>query len=229
MFLMNKKIKDLDISQRPREKLKNEGYDFLSDEELLAILIGTGSKKKNAIELSREIFSKFSTDELLSISIEELSTVEGIKLAKASKIVASIQLGKRLSEKMANKKIKQITSCDDVYNLMKNKFLDTKKEHFYAILLDTKNIIISKELISTGDLNSSIVNPRECFIAAVRKSANAIIFVHNHPSGNCNPSRNDKIITDRLVQAGKILDISVLDHIVIGNGKYFSFKKECLM
>ena len=139
---MNKKIKDLDISQRPREKLKNEGFDCLSDEELLAILIGTGSKKKNAIELSREIFSKFSTDELLSISIEELSTVDGIKLAKASKIVASIQLGKRLSEKIANKKIKQITSCDDVYNLMKNKFLDTKKEHFYAILLDTKNVII---------------------------------------------------------------------------------------
>ena len=226
---MNKKIKDLDLSQRPREKLKNEGYASLSDEELLAILIETGSKKKNAIELAREILNTFSSEELLSISIEQLNGIDGIKLAKASKIIAAIQLGKRLTEKIINKEITSINSCEDVFNLMKNKFIDTKKEHFYAILLDTKNIIISKELISTGDLNSSIVNPRECFVPAVRKSANAIIFIHNHPSGNCTPSKNDKIITNRLVQAGDILDINVLDHLIIGNGEYFSFKKENLM
>ncbi len=223
---MIKKIKDLDISQRPRERLKNEGYDSLSDEQLLAILIETGSKKKNAIELSREILEKFSSEELLSISIEELYKIDGIKLAKASKIIAAIQLGKRLSEKIINREIKCINSSEDVFNLMKNKFIDTKKEHFYAILLDTKNVIISKELISTGDLNSSIVNPRECFVCAVRKSANSVIFVHNHPSGNPKPSGNDKEITKRLVQAGKILEIGVLDHIIIGNNKYFSFRKE---
>ncbi|KWZ98476.1 MAG: DNA repair protein RadC [Anaerococcus vaginalis] len=223
---MNKKIKDLDLSQRPREKLKNQGYDILSDEELLAILIETGSKKKNAIEISREILSEFSAEELLSISIEELCEIDGIKLAKASKIIAAIQLGKRLSEKIINKEIKCINSCDDVFYLMKNKFLDTKKEHFYAILLNTKNAIISKEIISTGDLNSSIVNPRECFTRAVRKSANSVIFVHNHPSGNPKPSQNDKLITERLVKAGKILNISVLDHIIIGNNEYFSFRKE---
>ena len=226
---MNKKIKDLDLSQRPREKLKNEGYASLSDEELLAILIETGSKKKNAIELAREILNTFSSEELLSISIEQLNGIDGIKLAKASKIIAAIQLGKRLTEKIVNKEITSINSCEDVFNLMKNKFIDTKKEHFYAILLDTKNIIMSKELISTGDRNSSIVNPRECFVPAVRKSANAIIFIHNHPSGNCTPSKNDKIITNRLVQAGDILDINVLDHLIIGNGEYFSFKKENLM
>lgn len=223
---MNKKIKDLDISQRPREKLKDYGYEALSDEELFAILIETGSKKKNAIEISREILSKFSAEELLSISIEELCEIDGIKLAKASKIIAAIQLGKRLSEKIINKEIKCINSCDDVFYLMKNKFLDTKKEHFYAILLNTKNAIISKEIISTGDLNSSIVNPRECFTRAVRKSANSVIFVHNHPSGNPKPSQNDKLITERLVKAGKILNISVLDHIIIGNNEYFSFRKE---
>ncbi|MDU2830413.1 MAG: DNA repair protein RadC [Anaerococcus sp.] len=223
---MNKKIKDLDISQRPREKLKDYGYEALSDEELFAILIETGSKKKNAIEISREILSKFSAEELLSISIEELCEIDGIKLAKASKIIAAIQLGKRLSEKILNKEIKCINSCDDVFYLMKNKFLDTKKEHFYAILLNTKNAIISKEIISTGDLNSSIVNPRECFTRAVRKSANSVIFVHNHPSGNPKPSQNDKLITERLVKAGEILNISVLDHIIIGNNEYFSFRKE---
>ena len=223
---MNKKIKDLDLSQRPREKLKNEGYASLSDEELLAILIETGSKKKNAIELAREILNTFSSEELLSISIEQLNGIDGIKLAKASKIIAAIQLGKRLTEKIINKEITSINSCDDVFNLMKNKFIDTKKEHFYAILLDTKNVIISKELISTGDLNSSIVNPRECFISAVKKSANSVIFVHNHPSGNPNPSCNDKEITQRLVKAGEILDIKVLDHIIIGNNKYFSFRQE---
>lgn len=223
---MNKKIKDLDISQRPREKLKYYGYETLSDEDLLAILIETGSKKKNAIEISREILGEFSAEELLSISIEELCEIDGIKLAKASKIIAAIQLGKRLSEKIINKEIKCINSCDDVFNLMENKFLDTKKEHFYAILLNTKNVIISKELISTGDLNSSIVNPRECFTRAVRKSANSVIFVHNHPSGNPKPSTNDKFITERLVKAGEILNISVLDHIIIGNNEYFSFRKE---
>ena len=223
---MNKKIKDLDLSQRPREKLKNEGYASLSDEELLAILIETGSKKKNAIELAREILNTFSSEELLSISIEQLNGIDGIKLAKASKIIAAIQLGKRLTEKIVNKEITSINSCEDVFNLMKNKFIDTKKEHFYAILLDTKNVIISKELISTGDLNSSIVNPRECFISTVKKSANSVIFVHNHPSGNPNPSCNDKEITQRLIKAGEILDIKVLDHIIIGNNKYFSFRQE---
>ena len=209
---MNKKIKDLDLNQRPREKLKNEGYASLSDEELLAILIETGSKKKNAIELAREILNTFSSEELLSISIEQLNGIDGIKLAKASKIIAAIQLGKRLTEKIINKEITSINSCEDVFNLMKNKFIDTKKEHFYAILLDTKNVIISKELISTGDLNSSIVNPRECFISAVKK--------------NPNPSCNDKEITQRLIKAGEILDIKVLDHIIIGNNKYFSFRQE---
>ena len=131
---MNKKIKDLDLSQRPREKLKNEGYESLSDEELLAILIETGSKKKNAIELAREILNTFSSEELLSISIEQLNGIDGIKLAKASKIIAAIQLGKRLTEKIVNKEITSINSCEDVFNLMKNKFIDTKKEHFYAIL-----------------------------------------------------------------------------------------------
>ncbi|MDY3006216.1 DNA repair protein RadC [Anaerococcus sp. AGMB00486] len=221
-----KKIMDIDKSLRPRERLKNEGYEVLSDEELLAILISTGSQGKNAIELSKDILDKFSSDELISITVEELCEIEGIKLAKASKIIAGIQFGRRLSERILNKEIVKIKSSNDVYKLMKNKFLDTKKEHFYAILLDTKNVIISKELISTGDLNSSIVNPRECFVVAVRKSAKSVIFVHNHPSGNSNPSKSDMLTTNRLIDAGKILDIEVLDHIIIGLDEYYSFREE---
>lgn len=220
---------DLDQSLRPREKMKALGYDALSDEELLAILISTGSSKKNAIELAREILDKYSSDELISISIEELCKIDGIKLAKASKIIAAIQFGRRLSESILNKDIVKIRSNEDVYRLMRNKFLYTKKEHFYAILLDTKNVIISKEFISTGDLDSSIVNPRECFISAVKKSAKSIIFVHNHPSGNSTPSKADRIVTKRLKDAGDILDIKVLDHIIIGLDEYYSFSRENLL
>lgn len=220
-----KKIKDIDQSLRPRERLKTEGSDALSDAELLAILISTGYKEKNAIELSKDILDRYKSDELISITIEELCEIEGIKLAKACKIIAGIQFGRRLSEKILNKEIIKIKSSDDVYRLMKNKFINEKKEHFYAILLDAKNVIISKELISTGDLNSSIVNPRESFIMAVRKSAKSIIFVHNHPSGNSRPSKSDIVTTNRLVEAGKILDIEVLDHIIIGLDEYYSFKK----
>lgn len=220
---------DLDQSLRPRENMKALGYDALSDEELLAILISTGSSKKNAIELAREILDKFSSDELISISIEELCKIDGIKLAKASKIIAAIQFGRRLSESILNKDIVKIRSNEDVYRLMRNKFLYTKKEHFYAILLDTKNVIISKEFISTGDLDSSIVNPRECFISAVKKSAKSIIFVHNHPSGNSTPSKADRIVTKRLKDAGDILDIKVLDHIIIGLDEYYSFSRENLL
>lgn len=226
---MKRKIMDLDQSLRPREKMKSLGYEALSDEELLAILISTGSSKKNAIELSREILDKFSSDELISISIEELCKIDGIKLAKASKIIAAIQFGRRLSESILNKDIVKIRSNEDVYRLMRNKFLYTKKEHFYAILLDTKNVIISKEFISTGDLDSSIVNPRECFISAVKKSAKSIIFVHNHPSGNSTPSKADRIVTKRLKDAGDILDIKVLDHIIIGLDEYYSFSRENLL
>lgn len=221
-----KKIMDIDESLRPRERLKYEGYEALSDEELLAILISSGSQGKNAIELSKEILENFSSEELISITIEELCKIEGIKLAKASKIIAGIQFGRRLSERILNKEIVKIKSSRNVYDLMKNKFLDTKKEHFYAILLDTKNVIISKELISTGDLNSSIVNPRECFVKAVRKSAKSIIFVHNHPSGNSKPSKSDILTTQRLKEAGEILDINVLDHIIIGLDEYYSFEEE---
>ncbi|WP_311516569.1 DNA repair protein RadC [uncultured Anaerococcus sp.] len=221
-----KTIKDLDISDRPREKMINEGYEALNEEELLAVILSTGYKNKNVIELSKEILASFSYEELLEVEVDELIKIDGIKLAKATKIVASLQLGRRISEKVIKKKIKKITSSADVYTYMKNELTFKKKEHFVAILLDTKNVIIAEETISIGDLSSTIVNPREVFKPAIKKSANSIVLVHNHPSGNPTPSMEDLQITKRLVDAGEILDISVLDHIIIGKDKFYSFKKE---
>lgn len=223
---MKKTIHDYDLQERPREKLIAQGVGALSDAELLAILISTGNRKKNAVELAREILDTFSYDELSMITVQELSKIDGIKNAKAATIVAALNFGKRINQKIINKRIEKITCAQDIYELMKNYFLDTRKEHFYSIMLNTKNDIISIEHISTGDLSTSIVNPREVFTPAVKRSAKSVAFVHNHPSGSAKPSREDLLITRRLVEAGLILDIKVLDHVIIGRNNYYSFKKE---
>lgn len=226
---MKKTIHDFDICDRPREKLIKYGANKLSDVELLAILLATGTKKKNVIDLSREVMDTFSDEELNSITVEQLSKIDGIKSAKAASVVAALNFGKRINEKILRKRLTKIESDKDIFDIMKNYFLDTNKEHFYAILLNTNNDIISVEHISTGDLSSSIVNPREVYTPAVKKSAKSVAFVHNHPSGSIRPSRNDILITERLVKAGEILDIKVIDHIIIGRNTYFSFKKENYM
>ncbi|MDD7305181.1 MAG: DNA repair protein RadC [Peptoniphilaceae bacterium] len=223
---MIKRIHDYDLDDRPREKLIKNGAESLSDAELLAILLGIGNKKKNAVELAREVLDTFSFEELSTISVEELSKIEGIKTAKSATIVAALNFGKRVNQKIINKKHDRITCADDIYELMKNYFVDSTKEHFYSIMLNTKNDIIAIEHISTGDLNTSIVNPREVFTPAVKRSAKSVAFVHNHPSGSSLPSKEDLLITRRLVEAGLILDIKVLDHIIIGRNSYYSFKRE---
>ncbi len=223
---MKKSIKDFDLEDRPRERLISKGAASLSDEELLAIIIGTGTRDKNVIELSREILETFSYENLSDIEVSELIKIKGIKSAKASSIVASLRFGQRIAQKTIEKKITKISSSEDIYNYLKNELADKKNEYFYAILLDTKNVIISKEVISIGILDASLVHPREAFKPAVKKSAKSIIFVHNHPSGDFSPSNDDFKTTQRLVEAGDILDIKVLDHIIIGKDGYYSFKKE---
>lgn len=214
------------LTDRPREKLIKLGHDSLSDKELLAIIISTGTDKKNAIELAGEILDTFSEEALLEIEVEELVKINGIKEAKASKIVASLQLGKRIKESILNKKKYTITSNQDAYEYIKDTVALKDREYFYTILLNNKNEVISKELISIGDLSSSIVNPREVFKPAIKRSAKSIILIHNHPSGNPSPSKADLMITHRLIDCGDILDISVLDHLIIGHGSYVSLKKD---
>lgn len=221
-----KTIKDMEALDRPREKLIKFGHESLTNKELLAIIIGTGTESKNAIDLAGEILDTFSFEELLEIEVDELKVVKGIKDAKASNIVASLQLGKRIKESLLEKKISTISSNEEAYEYIKETLSHKDREYFYIILLDMKNQVISKELISIGDLGSSIVNPREVFKKAVKRSAKSIILAHNHPSGNPEPSREDIMITSRLMKAGEILDIEVLDHIIVGSNTYISLKKE---
>ena len=223
---MKRTIKEIDIYDRPRERLIREGSESLTDEELLAIIISTGTKDKNVIELAREILETFSYEELSEIEVEELSQIKGIKNAKASTIVASLKFGKRINQKVLEKAKVTIEKSEDIYNYLKSDLEFLNQECFYAILLDTKNVIISKEEITRGTLDASLVHPREAFKVAIKKSAKSIIFAHNHPSGDSNPSKEDYLITKRLVDAGDLLDIRVLDHIIIGKDNYYSFKKE---
>ncbi|ABW19306.1 RadC family protein [Alkaliphilus oremlandii] len=223
-------IKNMPMSERPREKLLSFGSQSLSNAELLAIILSTGTKDRTAIDLARSILNT-STEGLRGLkdcTIEELSQVKGVGLAKASQIIAAVELGKRISltTKVNNYKIK---GPDDVSNLLMEEMRYLNKEIFNILLLTTKHDIIAIENISVGSLNASIVHPREVFNRAIKRSSSAIILAHNHPSGDPNPSGEDINITKRLIEAGNIIGISVLDHIIIGDGVYFSMKEHKLI
>ncbi len=219
-------IKEMAEDERPREKLVKYGVTSLSNAELLAILIRTGTREASAIDLARKILStnKEGLRILADSTVEELSQIKGIGISKASQLLAAIELGKRLAT--SSKNIKSIKSPKDISDLFMEEMRYYKKEYFKILLLNTKNEIISSDLISVGSLNSSLVHPREVFVNAIKKSASCIILVHNHPSGNPRPSKEDINITKRLIEAGKIIGIDVLDHIIIGDGSYSSLKEQ---
>jgi DNA repair protein RadC len=225
------KMKELPLSERPYEKLEVVGAEHLSNAELLAVIIKTGTKAYTAVELAQLVI-KLSHDGRLSslnnLSIEQLKQVKGIGRVKAIQIKAALELSKRIatSDGIVHHIIK---SANDVSNLMMEEMRYLKKEMFKALLLDTKNQIIKIVDVSTGSLNSSIVHPREVFSEAIKCGCNSIIFVHNHPSGDPTPSNEDIQTTQRLESAGNILGIKVLDHIVIGDGKYASFKDKGIL
>ncbi len=215
------KIKDLNRVDQPREMLEKYGPEKLSDAQLLAILLRTGTKDCNVLELAKKILKKFSGEKLLSASIKELSEIHGLGKVKASEIIASLEFGKRI---LQGKKSNLILSPKDVWENCKD-IRDHKKEHFVVFFLDTRNQEIKREIISVGTLNANLVHPREVFESAIRHSAAQIVVCHNHPSGNPQPSDEDLAITNRLSQAGKILGIEVLDHVIIVKGSYFSIKQ----
>ena len=219
-------IKEMAEDERPREKLTKFGVNTLSNAELLAILIRTGTKNASAINLAQNILSinKEGLRFLADCNVDELSGIKGIGLSKACQIIAAIELGKRLSL-ITKQNIQGIRSPKDISNLFMEEMRYYKKEYFKILLLNTKNEIISSETISIGSLNSSLVHPREVFVNAIRKSAACIILIHNHPSGNPKPSEEDIQITERLIDSGKIIGIDVLDHIIIGDGSYCSLKE----
>ncbi len=226
---MEIRIKDMNDDEKPREKLMTKGVKYLSNSELLAILIRTGNKKYNALDLSSLIIknSENGIRGLHEMSIDELCEIDGVGPSKASIIKAALELGNRVSTYIPEKY--KIKNPWDVYIYYMEELRYMKKEIFKVILLNTKNEIISDVDVSIGSLNSSIVHPREVFVEAIRKSANSVILMHNHPSGNPKPSQEDIRITERLIEVGKIIGIEVLDHIVIGDGQYYSLKEETLI
>ncbi len=218
-------IKDIIKDERPREILLNKGEAYLSDSELLAILINNGTREKSAIGLATEIIEKNDGIRNLSTAtVEQLSSIKGIGLAKACRIIAALELGRRVSVSTQLEKFK-ITSPQDIGNVYMEKMRYEKKEIFRIVLLNTKNVIIGTKDISQGSLNASIVHPREVFLEAIKKSANKMILMHNHPSGDPTPSNEDINITKRLISAGQIIGIEVLDHVIIGDGTIYSFKE----
>lgn len=218
-------IKDILEDERPREILIKKGEAYLSDSQLLAILINNGTTEKSAISLATEIIQhNGSLKNLAGINVEQLSQIKGIGDAKACRIIAALELGRRVAVSRGLDKFR-ITSPQDAGNIYMEELRYLKKEIFRIVMLNTKNVIIGTKDISLGSLNASIVHPREVFVEAIKKSSNKIILMHNHPSGDPFPSEEDKNITRRLQEAGNIIGIEVLDHVIIGDGIYYSFKE----
>jgi len=216
--------------ERPREKLLNFGSEVLTNSELIAILINNGTKNKSAIDLAKELLGKHENKlfELTRCEVDSFKSLDGIGDAKAATLAAAFELGKRI--KIENLNIKdKITSPDKVGQYFIQKLASETVEKFFAIYLSTANKIIKEKQITSGTLNASLVHPREVFKTAVSVSANSIILVHNHPSGNTRPSNADIEVTNQLVKAGNMMDIHILDHLIIAGNTYFSFKSEGLI
>ena len=218
-------IKSWPPGERPIEKLQQRGVLFLSDAELIAILLATGSAKggHSAVACSRLLLQRHpSLRGLSAASLRELCRFPGIGPVKASRILAAFELSRRLLGERTPKR-SVYGKSRDVFEAHSVVLRDEKKEAFLVILLDSKNRFIREERVSVGSLNSSIVHPREVFHPAIRECAASVLFLHNHPSGDPSPSEEDKQLTKRLVEAGRLMGIPVVDHIIIGDGSYYSF------
>lgn len=218
------KIKDIPEKERPRERLLRVGVDNLTDIELLAIIISSGSKNISSYDIALNLLKKYPLDILYNLGIDTLSKEMGIGLAKGIKIKASLELGRR-SIKIDNSIHKRIKCSEDMFNYVKDLFTDIKQEKFYAIYLNNKNEIIEVKLLFIGTVNQSVVHPREVFKHAYLLSASGIICIHNHPSLDITPSYEDIRITCTLKSLGELAGIPLLDHLIIGGNKYYSFKE----
>ena len=218
------KIKDLPIEERPRERVKRIGIQNISNEELLAIIIKTGTKDKSVKEIACEVLKKIkSVNNLSNITINTFSDIKGLGDVKTIEIMASIELGKRIFLEKNNEIDIIYNSPDIIYENNKYLFQGKKQEYFYCLYLDNKNKLIERKLLFMGTINRSIVHPREIFKEAYLTSASNIICMHNHPSGDIRPSMEDDYLTKSLIKIGKIQGINITDHIIIGNDSYYSY------
>lgn len=215
------KIKDLEKVDRPREKLEKYGPNKLANAELLAVLLGSGIKGMNVVELSKKIIKSIDKAGVDNIKLQDLLQQKGLGRAKALQIIAALEFGKRINTRNNI----EILTPEDVWKLCSD-FSGSKKEHFAAFYLDTQNRSIERQIISIGTLNASLVHPREVFEPAIGLHAAGIIVVHNHPSGNADPSQDDLAITKRLAEAGKIMGIELMDHIILTANKFVSLKNK---
>lgn len=213
-------------TERPRERLLSQGPEVLSDAHLLAILLRTGRRDSSAVQVAIELLNRLGgLNGLAACGIEELCAIPGVGPAKAAVLKAALALGKRAMAVPLSTGIR-VSGSHDLFTHFHPMLRDVKHELFKVVLLDAKNCVIKEITVSEGSLTLSIVHPREVFALAVRESAAAVIFLHNHPSGDPTPSLEDRQLTDRLVAAGQLLGIRVLDHLIIGDGRYVSFSDE---
>ena len=224
-------VRDLPLEERPREKLLLYGAAALSNAELLAILLRICTKKKTVLHVAEEILAHIKEQGIsgmVHISVAELAKIDGVGRVKAATLQAAIELGRRLSLQQAAK-IEIIHGPEDVAHYAMPRYRFEQREHFAVLLLNTKNHVLGMPEVSVGSLSASVVHPREVFRAAIDYAAASMILLHNHPSGDPTPSREDIAVTERMVKAGKIMDIPVLDHVVLGNERFTSLKEKGLI
>ena len=223
-------IKGWAEADRPREKLLLKGKSVLSEAELIAILIGSGNSEQSAVELSQYILNtcENSLNNLAKLSVKNLQNFKGIGEAKAISIVAALELGRRRKMAVPNKKV-LINSSKDVYELLQGDLLDLKHEEFWLVFLKRNNEVIKKEMISRGGMSSTVVDAKIVFKRALEESAAGLVAIHNHPSGHLKPSRDDTRLTKKLKDAGAILDIAFLDHLIVTDQGFYSFADENML
>lgn len=220
------KIKEIPKNERPIERLINNGVDKLSNEELIAIILKTGTSGKNVKDLSLEILKNYDIHSLKNINLENLLKIKGIGKTKAATLISCIELSKRMNINEDTLYDKKLTSSKLVFDYYKDRLKDKKQECFYCIYLDSNKRVLKDKLLFLGTLNYSMVHPREVFKEAYMLSANSIICVHNHPSGDVTPSKSDIELTKNLISSGMLLGIKIDDHIIVGKDKYYSFYEE---
>jgi len=222
----HKSIKDWPEGERPRERLLREGAHSLSEAQLLAIILRTGGEGRSALDLAMEIINTFEKlTKIEMASLIEFTNIKGMGKAKVAQLKAAFELGRRLAEEPFARG-PAFSSGHEVYSYYHARFKNLKKEVFCCMMLDAKNRILKECRVSEGTLTNSLIHPRETFKDAIKESAASVIFAHNHPSGDPDPSREDILITERLVNVGDLIGIRVLDHIIIGDGKYTSMREK---
>lgn len=223
------KIKDIPNENRPRERFQKLGAGALSDAELMAIILRTGTRGskeihgENVVDISNRLIKEYGLDKLFECSLKELQKIKGIGPSKAMQILAMAALGKRYIQ--SKTPVKHISSAKDVFDLFHERLKDEKQENFYVLMLNTQNYIIEERIISKGTLDKTLIHPREIFRYAIKNAVSKIVLVHNHPDGDPTPSSNDLEITEELIKAGNLLGIKVIDHVIIGNKEKWSWKE----